>query len=134
MLTDCQYGFRKKRSTVLQMIVFLKEVYELYDSQSIKNLSILYLDFSKAFDKVPHNRLLQKLYDIGIQGKILDLIKDYLTARTQFVKIKESSSSPLNVTSGVPQGSILGPLLSLYLSTTCLIVPNTLLAMDTATT
>ena len=111
MLTDCQYGFRKKRSTVLQMIVFLKEVYELYDSQSIKNLSILYLDFSKAFDKVPHNRLLQKLYDIGIQGKIFDLIKDYLTARTQFVKIRESSSSPLNVTSGVPQGSILGPLL-----------------------
>ena len=70
MLTDCQYGFRKKRSTVLQRIVFFKEVYELYDSQSIENLSILYLDFSKAFDKVPHNRLLQKLHDIGIQGKI----------------------------------------------------------------
>ena len=111
MLTDCQYGFRKKRSTVLQMIVFLKEVYELYDSQSCKNLSILYLGFSKALDKVPHNRLLQNLYDIVIQGKILDLIKDYLTARTQFLKIKESSSSPLNVTSGVPQGSILGRLL-----------------------
>ena len=110
MLTDCQYGFRKKRSTVPQMIVILK-VYEMYDSQSIKNLSILYLDFSKAFDKVPHNRLLQKLYDIGIQGKTLDLIKDYLTARTQFVKVKESSSCPSNVTSGLPQGSILGPLL-----------------------
>ena len=110
-LSDCQFGFRTRRSTVLQMVVFLKKVYEFNDAQSVENLCILYLDFSKAFDKVPHGRLLQKLHNIGVHRKTIELIADYLTARTQFVKINNETSSPKKVTSGVPQGSILSPLL-----------------------
>ena len=110
-LEHAQYGFRQKGSAVLQMVQFLSKVYELYDDKNVQTLSVLYLDFSKAFDKVPHSILLAKLRNIGLGIQIQDIIQDYLTDRMQFVKINKSSSTLKEVTSGEPQGSILGPLL-----------------------
>ena len=70
----------------------------------------MFLDFAKAFDKVPHNRLLLKLSNYEIQGKVYDWIKDWLTNRHQKVIINGKSSSSQPVLSGVPQDMVLGPL------------------------
>ena len=109
-LCENQFGCRKKRSAILQLLLFLDTVYKKFDSEAIKDLSILYLDFAKAFDTLPHNILIQKLYNIGVGGKLIQLISSYLTNRKQYVKINNEVSDLIEVTSGVPQGSILGPL------------------------
>ena len=93
--------------------MFPDRIYKYNDDNEVENLSVLYLDFSKTFDTVPHSRLLDKVQNFGIGGKLLKLVHSYLSDRKQVVKIRNTLSTPLAVTSGVPQGSILGPLLFL---------------------
>ena len=74
-------------------------------------VDILFFDFKKAFDRVPHNRLILKLQCLGINGKVLDVIKDFLIGRTFRVSVQGEFSSFKDILSGIPQGSVLGPLL-----------------------
>ena len=78
-----------------------------------KQVEVVFTDFAKAFDKVPHQRLLLKLHvrSYGLGDKIISWIRDFLCFRTQRVRIENSYSSPAPVKSGIPQGSVLGPLL-----------------------
>ena len=104
-----QFGFVKKSSTEILLSGALNDWYRgLYNKKSIE---IIFIDFKKAFDSIPHNLLLFKLYKLGIRGKLLNWIQAFLTNRTFRVKIGNSFSDPKNILSGVPQGSVLGPVL-----------------------
>ena len=76
-------------------------------------IDIIYLDYAKAFDKVSHTKLLVKLCNIGISGTILSWIKSFLFNRSQQVTINNIKSDSVEIISGVPQGSVIGPLLFL---------------------
>ena len=104
-----QHGFRKGRSCLSQLLAHHDMVTSLLE-QGI-GVDTVYLDFSKAFDKVDFETLLKKLRKVGIGGKIGRWIHSFLTDRTQTVIVNNETSSPTNVISGVPQGSVLGPLL-----------------------
>ena len=112
ILSQQQYGFVSGRSTITQLLVTLNEW--LYNLDNDIQTDAAYMDFRKAFDLVPHKRLISKLKAYKIDGQILNWIISFLSDRTQYVKINNDCSSKLNVTSGVPQGSVLGPTLSIY--------------------
>ena len=102
-----QYGFRKQRSTEHAVIELTDHILRNMDN-NITPTSI-FLDLSKAFDSLNHNILIQKLKHYGIKNKSLDLCKHYLKNRQQFTQLDTISSTPQNISIGVPQGSILGP-------------------------
>ena len=85
-----------------------------YKIWMIIDVDAAYMDFRKAFDTVPHQRLLSKLKQYNVNGPILNWINSFLSDRSQFVKINNSVSDPLKVTSGVPLDSVLGPTLFIY--------------------
>ena len=111
LFSQHQHGFRKGRSCVTQLLEVLDKWTEEIDSKH--SLDTIYLDFRKAFDTVPHIRLINKLKSYGIQGKVLKLITDFLTDRKQRVVLNGESSEWTSVKSEIPQGSVLGPALFL---------------------
>ena len=111
IINSSQYGFRSGISTFDALSTFSEKIYSTLDSK--QSLLSIFIDYTKAFDTVNHNILLKKLHYYGIRGIIHDWFRNYLFHRTQCTKVSQQISSPKTIHFGVPQGSVLGPILFL---------------------
>lgn len=109
LISDYQHGFISGRSTTTNLTGYTQFILKAMNDGN--QVDSIYTDFSKAFDKVDHKLLLFKLHKYGFDGSILQWIESYLSGRSQMIKLNNNMSRPLMVTSGVPQGSHLGPVL-----------------------
>jgi len=110
IIINNQFGFREHHSTTHAMIKVLDESLKGLDEKDFKTGAV-FLDISKAFDCVNHNVLINKLDNYGVRGNVKDWFKSFLTNRSHFVDVNGSTSEPYTPTLGVPQGSVLGPIL-----------------------
>ena len=108
---DFQHGFRNKQSCESQLVITTEDIARNLDNN--QQVDMLILDFSKAFDTVPHKRLLKKMESYDINGNILSWLEAWLTQQEQQVIIEGDKTSTAKGTSGVPQGTILVPLMFL---------------------
>ena len=108
LISSTQHGFLRGKSTVTNLLELTNVISTERDQGN--NVDIICIDFAKAFDTVPHTQLIYKLSKYGIAGDLLQWIKDYILLRKMFVKINSSTSQMYNITSSVPQGSVLAPL------------------------
>ena len=111
LLSKRQFGYRKQRSTELATLLFVDDIRKAVDQGLV--VGALYVDLSKAFDTLSHSVLLEKIRSFGLNGVALEWFIDYLFNRKQYCIIDKSASDQMSITCGVPQGSILGPLLFL---------------------
>lgn len=111
LLSQHQYGFRPQYNTELAVYQLCQNIYDAVDNKECQ--ITLFCDLTKAFDTISHSILLDKLYVYGIRGPILGWFKSYLSHRKQYVVYNNAESQCNNIYYGIPQGSILGPLLFL---------------------
>jgi retron-type reverse transcriptase len=109
LIYDYQFGFRQHHSTSLAVLEVIDECYKKLDSDYYA--VGIYFDLQKAFDTVNHEILLKKLYHYGIRGNLHKWFASYLANRTQFTYVNNTASDVFSIECGVPQGSVLGPLL-----------------------
>ena len=109
LLTNLQHGFVPGKSCQSNLLLMLNFLTELIENET--DTDLVYLDFAKAFDSVPHNRLICKLHNYGFSGHLLLWIRNFLSHRRQKVRVNNTLSNWENVSSSVPQGSVFGPIL-----------------------